>query len=387
MNPFPRAEAGAGHRNGAIQRPRDVDEERAARRAREKDRETERRIEEAMKAAASFPVTLALAIGAAPASDEVKGGNGVAADSSEKGGREEGNALRTPTAQGSGEPHEGTAQSDEGLQPAAAGPEADATAREKDSAAKDAKGQAPEASSRHGARAKDEATDDAPPLAWKVVASTAPSDGDAAASPPDLGSRNEPESGAAAAESRAGETSKSQIASSGSPLPSQDVGAPPTGRSLRAEAHASSRPAAEEAAVPDSRLASESGTPSWVRSSHRVVLDFAGEDGVEGRLRVALRGDRVHATIVSRDPGTARRLGNDLNELERALSSRGFTQSHLSVQQGRAESAPASPQPSRHEDPRPQDRGRGGEGTSQEDGSQDAHSGRSRPSQQQREKR
>jgi hypothetical protein len=73
--------------------------------------------------------------------------------------------------------------------------------------------------------------------------------------------------------------------------------------------------------------------------------------------------------------------------LQRALAARGFSGSHLTVQHATGGTATESSRQSKGEDPRSQDRGRGSEGSNQEDGSQDSWGGSSRTSQRERGKR
>jgi hypothetical protein len=67
----------------------------------------------------------------------------------------------------------------------------------------------------------------------------------------------------------------------------------------------------------------------------RVTLRFTDEGGTEGRLRVALRGESLRATIVSGDPATAERIGAGVSELQRALDKQGFRDPQITVQQAR----------------------------------------------------
>src|SRR5437870_1521613 len=58
--------------------------------------------------------------------------------------------------------------------------------------------------------------------------------------------------------------------------------------------------------------ADPTGTASaFPAAGDRVTLQLGGENGLDGRLRVAVRGQSVRATIVSTDAETVRRLGND----------------------------------------------------------------------------
>jgi hypothetical protein len=66
-----------------------------------------------------------------------------------------------------------------------------------------------------------------------------------------------------------------------------------------------------------------------VSTSH-ATLDLALADGTTGRLRVAVRGDVVHATILA-DGAAAVMLERELPALRRALAERGFPEAQLAV--------------------------------------------------------
>ncbi len=74
----------------------------------------------------------------------------------------------------------------------------------------------------------------------------------------------------------------------------------------------------------------------------RVTLKFTDDAGVEGRLRVALRGQSVRATIVSNDPATAERINAGVPELQRALDKQGFRDPQIAVQQTRGSEGAAN---------------------------------------------
>jgi hypothetical protein len=80
------------------------------------------------------------------------------------------------------------------------------------------------------------------------------------------------------------------------------------------------------AAVPQ-----EARTPA--RLGDQVTLQFSGEGGLEGQLRVAVRGQNVRATILADDPVAAERFSRGLDGLQRALLDRGFSEARLNVQQ------------------------------------------------------
>ncbi len=84
----------------------------------------------------------------------------------------------------------------------------------------------------------------------------------------------------------------------------------------------------------------EPHTPA--RLGDQVTLQFSGEDGLEGQLRVAVRGQNVRATILSDDPVSAERFARGLDGLQRALLDRGFSEARLNVQQTPRSEGPAS---------------------------------------------
>jgi hypothetical protein len=98
--------------------------------------------------------------------------------------------------------------------------------------------------------------------------------------------------------------------------------------------------------------------------SHGVTIRFAGEHGVEGTVRVAVRGQTIHATILSTDAEAAHRMSDQLSTLRRSLEGQGFPDTRLAVHWSRPlESGPAArdprhpagdqhlPSSKRHEDP------------------------------------
>jgi hypothetical protein len=66
-----------------------------------------------------------------------------------------------------------------------------------------------------------------------------------------------------------------------------------------------------------------------VPTSH-ATLDLALGDGTTGRLRVAVRGDVVHATILA-EGAAAVQLERELPALRRSLAERGFAEAQLTV--------------------------------------------------------
>jgi hypothetical protein len=75
------------------------------------------------------------------------------------------------------------------------------------------------------------------------------------------------------------------------------------------------------------------------RAADQVTLKFEGEDGLEGRLRISVRGDTVRASILSSNEGTLQRLGSELGTLRRALGEQGFTTTRVAVTDTRAADA------------------------------------------------
>jgi len=86
------------------------------------------------------------------------------------------------------------------------------------------------------------------------------------------------------------------------------------------------------------------------RLGDQVTLQFSGEDGLEGQLRVAVRGQNVRATILADDPVSAERFSRGLDGLQRALVERGFADARLTVQQtARSENPAYGNQPRDHQ--------------------------------------
>ncbi len=73
-----------------------------------------------------------------------------------------------------------------------------------------------------------------------------------------------------------------------------------------------------------------------------VTLQLTDQDGARAAVRVAVRGDRVQATIVAQDASSAQRLGLRAADLERALLQQGFLEARVRVEGGRA-GGPDSP--------------------------------------------
>jgi hypothetical protein len=93
---------------------------------------------------------------------------------------------------------------------------------------------------------------------------------------------------------------------------------------------------AAEATTPSPRGAeaqdpAEAGAASTAASSHRVTLRFSEEGGSSGRIRLAVRGRALHATIVSSDMDAVRRWNDDLGSLHRSLLDQGFSETKITV--------------------------------------------------------
>lgn len=83
--------------------------------------------------------------------------------------------------------------------------------------------------------------------------------------------------------------------------------------------------------------------PALVPTSH-ATLDLALGDGTTGRLRVAVRGDVVHATILA-EGAAAITLERELPSLRRSLAERGFPDAQLTVRAAIGEAPLTSPPP------------------------------------------
>jgi hypothetical protein len=94
-------------------------------------------------------------------------------------------------------------------------------------------------------------------------------------------------------------------------------------------------PKAAESAQPRERAAAaqESGEPAPASAGEatRMTIRFAGEDGRSGRLRLSVRGQTLHATIVSSDDDAVRRWSGDLDALHRSLANQGFSDARVTV--------------------------------------------------------
>lgn len=146
---------------------------------------------------------------------------------------------------------------------------------------------------------------------------------------------------------------------------------------LRAAGSLASAPAssAGPGAPAPSTLATAPGSvpgASGARTS-TVVVPFQEANGQEGRIRLALRGDSLQATILSSNRETVQRLGSQLTDLQRALSERGFAEARLTVRQSGTEGNATSSTPSGR-DPRAEDdrSGPGGRQADRDAGQQSA---------------
>jgi hypothetical protein len=91
-------------------------------------------------------------------------------------------------------------------------------------------------------------------------------------------------------------------------------------------------PGAAPAAPEDPRLAAIDPARTRVTSADQITLRVEDAQGAEARLRVAVRGRDVRATIVADDPALARRLEEGLGGLRQALGERGFGRAEVAVQ-------------------------------------------------------
>lgn len=76
-------------------------------------------------------------------------------------------------------------------------------------------------------------------------------------------------------------------------------------------------------------------------AADRVTLQLADAEGRQTRIRVAVLGDQVRATILPPDGEGARQLERRMDELQAALVRQGFTDAKVTVQAARADAAPA----------------------------------------------
>jgi hypothetical protein len=96
----------------------------------------------------------------------------------------------------------------------------------------------------------------------------------------------------------------------------------------------------------DSRASVDAPTPIAVSTPvvrrDQVTIQLTDEGGEVGRIRVAVNGPTVRATIIPHDPALADRLNGNLRELRRSLEERGFAEPRVTIQVPRtAEAAPS----------------------------------------------
>lgn len=82
----------------------------------------------------------------------------------------------------------------------------------------------------------------------------------------------------------------------------------------------------------DPRLTATDAANVRGTQSDQITLRVEDEQGTEARLRVAVRGRDVRATIVADDPAVAKRLEDGLGTLRQALGDRGFDRATVAVQ-------------------------------------------------------
>lgn len=110
--------------------------------------------------------------------------------------------------------------------------------------------------------------------------------------------------------------------------------------------------------------APEPATPIGRRE--HVVVQLTDETGDVGRIRVAVSGGTVRATIIPHDPALVDRLNQNLRDLKQTLEDRGFTDPLVAIQASRR---PEAAQPTGREpvvDPPPMVEGRGARMTGEE---------------------
>jgi hypothetical protein len=114
-------------------------------------------------------------------------------------------------------------------------------------------------------------------------------------------------------------------------------------------------------AAAEPRAAPPGPPPALPRGDH-VVIRFTGDHGLEGTVRVAVRGHTIHATILSADPAAAQRMSDQLGALRQSLESHGFPDARLAIHYlgaGDGTSAPGTrdrePRPGSAPEPRHQD--------------------------------
>lgn len=87
--------------------------------------------------------------------------------------------------------------------------------------------------------------------------------------------------------------------------------------------------ASPASAAADTQPATPASGPAKLQNT--VVLPFSDSQGAEGRIRLALRGDTVQATIFSAHPQMTQKLEAGLPELQRSLADHGFADAQVEV--------------------------------------------------------
>jgi hypothetical protein len=131
--------------------------------------------------------------------------------------------------------------------------------------------------------------------------------------------------------------SESVLADEAAPITAPPAGA--TGEATRSGKEAASLPQGTATIPRDLASALDAASVAPRRALDQVTLPFEGENGLEGRLRIALRGNALHATIVAPDSASAARIEGAMGELHRALVERGFSDVRLAVQHAPAAAA------------------------------------------------
>ena len=72
-------------------------------------------------------------------------------------------------------------------------------------------------------------------------------------------------------------------------------------------------------------------TEAAPQSLVNVTIELQADGEATTRMRVALRGSTVMATIVAPDSDVAQQLSSNMGELRRALADRGFTDSSIAI--------------------------------------------------------
>jgi len=96
------------------------------------------------------------------------------------------------------------------------------------------------------------------------------------------------------------------------------------------------QPTQEASTLDRAEAASQARLGPARRAADQVTLRFEGEGGIEGRLRVSVRGDQVHARLLGMDAQSMERFAPELRQLQRALEDQGFRDPRVSMQDLRA---------------------------------------------------